>query len=807
MTVNIPVKVAYTGDALNQLKDEAKKVDNSRKNTAKTEQQIVKETREQIKNHKIVLRLTKQLNKELDEENKKRKSLSSSIGSGVVRGAAAIGVANFTSDFIKDSARMADEASKVETAFQNLSMGAGGYIGNLEAMGEATRGRVSELDQQRIANQLLGMRIVANSEELERTVSISRRLGKEFRGLGTREAAEEFAIMASNMSFARLDSFGISSGRVRKRVDELTKSVEGMTKEEAFLQAALEEGEATLSRLGPEVETVSDRYQDFVASTQDLQTEFGKLLVTGGDGGVLGMLDSLAESLTEGAIAWQGTFKTIGDITEAQARLETQVEETDKTLQDQYNTWVDGIPVIGGSIKAMRDWVQGMDNAISGNTEFAESYQEVIAEQEEASAAIERNTRAVFDNSESLAEAAERAEKFAVTSKSFAMDILEIEETLGDDLKDARDDWLEENAQNLKEGLENEADIWDDYADSIDKINKKLGKSITKGNRDTAKDIAKVDKQLTKDIQKAKDDARKESENKTKKEQLDALADERLFQFNLRQLAAEGDAAAIAQALERQEIEQQIESEKAEQEKQIQANKELENINELKNAAQERKDELRADNRERIEELTQAAREEREAAKAERDEALEDERLASVERVQLAKDTRLGRIKEARLAKDEAIAELAEQYIVMGDLTNTELSKLATIAKRQGEATGEAFVKGMKSGVEKEGILESLLGSNVGAISGPTSSVFGTSQDQFTTGGSFIVGGSGGPDSQRVAFDASPGERVTISPTINQTINGDGAAQIAQMIAAQMPMLVEGMLQEYTDTILAEVLQ
>ncbi|MCH7611711.1 MAG: hypothetical protein IIB10_13625, partial [Chloroflexi bacterium] len=34
----------------------------------------------------------------------------------------------------------------------------------------------------------------------------------------------------------------------------------------------------------------------------------------------------------------------------------------------------------------------------------------------------------------------------------------------------------------------------------------------------------------------------------------------------------------------------------------------------------------------------------------------------------------------------------------------------------------------------------------------------------FQHGGSFIVGGEGGPDSQRVGFRASPGERVTIQP-------------------------------------------
>ncbi len=54
---------------------------------------------------------------------------------------------------------------------------------------------------------------------------------------------------------------------------------------------------------------------------------------------------------------------------------------------------------------------------------------------------------------------------------------------------------------------------------------------------------------------------------------------------------------------------------------------------------------------------------------------------------------------------------------------------------------------------------------------------------KFQTGGTFEVGGSGGPDSQLVAFRASPNERVTVTPpgkgptpriTINQPINFQG---------------------------------
>lgn len=42
----------------------------------------------------------------------------------------------------------------------------------------------------------------------------------------------------------------------------------------------------------------------------------------------------------------------------------------------------------------------------------------------------------------------------------------------------------------------------------------------------------------------------------------------------------------------------------------------------------------------------------------------------------------------------------------------------------------------------------------------------------FQTGGSFVVGGSGAPDSQHIAFRASPGEQVSITKP-NQVKKGD----------------------------------
>jgi hypothetical protein len=78
-----------------------------------------------------------------------------------------------------------------------------------------------------------------------------------------------------------------------------------------------------------------------------------------------------------------------------------------------------------------------------------------------------------------------------------------------------------------------------------------------------------------------------------------------------------------------------------------------------------------------------------------------------------------------------------------------------------------------------------------GADIGPRLSGMQRALHHFATGGSFMVGGSGGTDSQLVAFKASPDERVTIetpeqqrrgSPTININVNGGSPAAIIAAI-------------------------
>lgn len=66
-----------------------------------------------------------------------------------------------------------------------------------------------------------------------------------------------------------------------------------------------------------------------------------------------------------------------------------------------------------------------------------------------------------------------------------------------------------------------------------------------------------------------------------------------------------------------------------------------------------------------------------------------------------------------------------------------------------------------------------LLGGLGGLLGGSSFGSYGPQLPGFATGGSFMVGGAGGTDSQTVAFRATPGERVTVQ-TPGQQANGGG---------------------------------
>lgn len=226
-------------------------------------------------------------------------------------------------------------------------------------------------------------------------------------------------------------------------------------------------------------------------------------------------------------------------------------------------------------------------------------------------------------------------------------------------------------------------------------------------------------------------------------------------------------------------------------------------------------------------EIQDAALQESEvAAKRAADELIDIESRASLLRIQRLDEAEQAANDRAQALRDEAqqwreIIDPVERYrrelerinaleadgALSGDQANAardkvneSVRKLATDAKETrdlGKDIGFAFASSFEEAVVAGKKLSDVvrgLGADIAKIllretvTKPIASSLGKIIDSFATGGSFMVGGSGGTDSQLVAFRATPNERVTIetpgqqsassassSPTINNYIDARGA--------------------------------
>jgi len=186
---------------------------------------------------------------------------------------AAIGMA--TRSFIKEAA----EAERVVQTFETLTKTINSTsTSSIDALRKATRGLVDDTNLMMSGNRLISMGLAQTEQEMANLSEMAVTLGSAM-GKDATMAMEDFALMLANQSILRLDTFGISGAKVRERILELTESVEGMTRETAFMQAVMEEGGKSMERLGTMGTTTGEDIQAFQASMSNLRQEVGNALI------------------------------------------------------------------------------------------------------------------------------------------------------------------------------------------------------------------------------------------------------------------------------------------------------------------------------------------------------------------------------------------------------------------------------------------------------------------------------------------------------------------------------------------------
>lgn len=166
-------------------------------------------------------------------------------------------------------------AERTELSFKNISGGASNAEQNLQAVITATKGMISNTDAMAASNRLMQMGLAKNSDELGNLTGMAVKLGTAM-GREANASIEEFALLLANQSIPRLDTFGISAGKVRERIAELQKATPGLSRETAFMQAVMEQGSVAMERLGSTVAENALAVDQQRAAWENLRVELGQ---------------------------------------------------------------------------------------------------------------------------------------------------------------------------------------------------------------------------------------------------------------------------------------------------------------------------------------------------------------------------------------------------------------------------------------------------------------------------------------------------------------------------------------------------
>ncbi len=811
MTVTIPVRTEYDGSGLRRAQQDGARVDADLRQqirdrqrllrlSAGLERDITKEQRaqeralkDQISQRRRLNTLSRRLDKDLERQRNERMGRIGQAA-GVAAGAAATTIAlGF------DAVRAAAEADRLGTATDNLGRRFGVSGRQItQSIQQASDYTISRMDAMRAANQAMLLGVVDSEEQFGELAQIAISLGRAM-GQDATKSLEDLTTALGRQSNLILDNLGIIVDTERayetyaKSIGKTASELSDEEKQQAFTNAALEAGRDAMAELGNSSLDTAGKIERIVARLADFQVAMGNLASASG---ALDAVNSSLDRLIEGAEAWTFSIEQAGLLNEA-------IKETAKT-NDEFADGVDdtGESLLkwGGPIGWLALGSKRAGEAVGAylfqTEELADSYNRLATEAEAANTAVasmpEPETTApemAEVDTKAANEAARLLERQTDIQRDAARKLLDINEQNTEDISDTWQDFFDD-----------QEDEWQRYQKRVADARQKFAKDIARIDKDAQKDLAKNTRDTNRDVDELRKRFEREEKQDRRRKQVDALADERLFMFDLRQLAADGDALAIQQALERRSIEEQIARDKQSIDDQIERENLDAEIERTREAGRERAAQIAAD--------AEEEKAQREAQLAELEAQEEESYWERLEELRTFRDEKLGELEES---KQEAIAKLGEELAEADELTRTQLEALKTAAGKMGEDIGKSLAEGISTGYKTNARIDELLNQRTGQAAdftgrNPSGNRRNTElaesgpMGRFAQGGTFTVGGSGGTDSQLVQFMATPGETVTVETPgqragvmINApvTINGGGnEAAIERVVARHQQALV-----------------
>lgn len=281
------------------------------------------------------------------------------------------------------------QATRAETGLRGLAGGSEEAAAALAAVQAGAGGSIDRIAAATAATKLFSMGLASTAEEAGKLTETAVTLGAAM-GKGPQQAFEQFTLLLANQSILRLDTFGISAGRVRDRMRELAAETPNMTREARFLQATLEQAEVSMKKLelaGFEASSSLDRIR---ADATNAKIAVGQFLA-------------------DGLLPWIDGIRDVVDATKEQKQW---LEETSAGIESQIV-----------ELEALRD---------ASSDAVRETYNAQIAELEAKNARIEHETamQAEIDRLNGLAgmyaEATEAADENAEANRNIVASLGEL---------------------------------------------------------------------------------------------------------------------------------------------------------------------------------------------------------------------------------------------------------------------------------------------------------------------------------------------------------------------------------------------
>ena len=176
--------------------------------------------------------------KEVTRSQQEMSNSTSRLG-GVVKAAFAAFAVSTVKQFAEDFNELGVQVAANRKIFEQLTGVWGDSDRTLQKLRGSTMGVVDDMTLMAGASQLLRLNIVQTEGDLEQLVGQIQRLKQPTESMES--AISNFSMMLANESKLRLDSFGISSANVTRRMEELGES---------FREATMHEMSASIERLG-----------------------------------------------------------------------------------------------------------------------------------------------------------------------------------------------------------------------------------------------------------------------------------------------------------------------------------------------------------------------------------------------------------------------------------------------------------------------------------------------------------------------------------------------------------------------------